>query len=399
MIYKLKLIFFIFFLYGPTAYPASIEDFKNLKAQSSFKVQKVNKYIEYFSENRKGRDFFQAAYPRLGLYKDIIYEIFDKNNIPREIIFVSMLESGFNPKIESSAGAIGLWQFMPSTAKIFGLRIDEWVDERMDIYHSTNAAVSYFKSLLKKFGSWELALAGYNCGDLNVKKAIDEYNSNDFWYLSKYTFPKQTKEYVPQIIALMHISEDLKKYNFGYLELKQNLKIKKFKVPKNTKLSKIAYLIGEREDYVNSLNHSIQKKITPPSESYEINIPINKIEILYSKLDIIFEDRIVKKYKIIKGDTLSKIAIKLNNSVEELYDLNNLNSSKIIAGEYLMFYENNESLVKIGRYWMHVVKKGDSLYKLSRMYEVPVDSIKKWNDISGSKIIIGQKIKLILKNE
>ena len=272
MIYKLKLIFFIFFLYGPIAYPASIEDFKNLKAQSSFKVQKVNKYIEYFSENRKGRDFFQAAYPRLGLYKDIIYEIFDKNNIPREIIFVSMLESGFNPKIESSAGAIGLWQFMPSTAKIFGLRIDEWVDERMDIYHSTNAAVSYFKSLLKKFGSWELALAGYNCGDLNVKKAIDEYNSNDFWYLSKYTFPKQTKEYVPQIIALMHISEDLKKYNFGYLELKQNLKIKKFKVPKNTKLSKIAYLIGEKEGYVNNLNHSLQKKITPPNESYEINI-------------------------------------------------------------------------------------------------------------------------------
>ena len=399
MIYKLKLIFFIFFLYGPIAYPTPIEDFKNLENQSSFKIQKVNKYIEYFSENSKGRDFFQAAYPRLGFYKDIIYEIFDKNNIPREIIFVSMLESGFNPKIESSAGAIGLWQFMPSTAKIFGLRIDEWVDERMDIYHSTTAAVSYFKSLLKKFGSWELALAGYNCGDLNVKKAIDEYNSNDFWYLSKYTFPKQTKEYVPQIIALMHISEDLKKYNFGYLELEQNLKIKKFRVPKNIKLSKIAYLIGENEDYLNRLNHSLQKKITPPDESYEINIPINKIEILYSKLDIIFEDRIIKKYKIIKGDTLSKIAIKLNNSVEELYDLNNLNSTKIIAGKYLMFYENNESLIKIGRYWLHVVKKGDSLYKLSRLYEVPVDSIKKWNNISGSKILIGQKIKLILKNE
>lgn len=399
MIYKLKLIFFIFFLYGPIAYPTPIEDFKNLEDQSSFKIQKVNKYIEYFSENSKGRDFFQAAYPRLGFYKDIIYEIFDKNNIPREIIFVSMLESGFNPKIESSAGAIGLWQFMPSTAKIFGLRIDEWVDERMDIYHSTTAAVSYFKSLLKKFGSWELALAGYNCGDLNVKKAIDEYNSNDFWYLSKYTFPKQTKEYVPQIIALMHISEDLKKYNFGYLELEQNLKIKKFRVPKNIKLSKIAYLIGENEDYLNRLNHSLQKKITPPDESYEINIPINKIEMLYSKLDIIFEDRIIKKYKIIKGDTLSKIAIKLNNSVEELYDLNNLNSTKIIAGKYLMFYENNESLIKIGRYWLHVVKKGDSLYKLSRLYEVPVDSIKKWNNISGSKILIGQKIKLILKNE
>ena len=381
MIYKLKLIFFIFFLYGPIAYPTPIEDFKNLENQSSFKIQKVNKYIEYFSENSKGRDFFQAAYPRLGFYKDII------------------LESGFNPKIESSAGAIGLWQFMPSTAKIFGLRIDEWVDERMDIYHSTTAAVSYFKSLLKKFGSWELALAGYNCGDLNVKKAIDEYNSNDFWYLSKYTFPKQTKEYVPQIIALMHISEDLKKYNFGYLELEQNLKIKKFRVPKNIKLSKIAYLIGENEDYLNRLNHSLQKKITPPDESYEINIPINKIEMLYSKLDIIFEDRIIKKYKIIKGDTLSKIAIKLNNSVEELYDLNNLNSTKIIAGKYLMFYENNESLIKIGRYWLHVVKKGDSLYKLSRLYEVPVDSIKKWNNISGSKILIGQKIKLILKNE
>lgn len=399
MIYKLKLIFLIFFLYGHVAHAISIEDFKNLEGQSSFKVQKVNKYIDYFSQNRKGRDFFQAAYPRLGLYRDIIYEIFDEYNIPKEIIFVSMLESGFNPKIESSAGAIGLWQFMPSTAEIFGLRIDEWVDERMDIYYSTNAAVSYFKSLLKKFGSWELALAGYNCGDLNVKKAIDKYNSTDFWYLSKYTFPKQTKEYVPQIIALIHISENLKKYNFGYLELKKNLKVKKFKVPENTKLSKIAYLIGETEDYVNNINPSLQKKITPPNESYDINIPINKIEILYSKIDVIFKDRVIKKYKIIKGDTLSKIAIKLNNSVEELYDLNDLDSSKIFAGKYLLFYENDKSLFKIGKYWMHVVKRGDSLYKLSKTYEVSIDNIKKWNNISGSKIIIGQKIKLILKNE
>ena len=269
----------------------------------------------------------------------------------------------------------------------------------MDIYYSTNAAVSYFRSLLKKFGSWELALAGYNCGDLNVKKAIDKYNSTDFWYLSKYAFPKQTKEYVPQIIALIHISENLKKYNFGYLELKKNLKVKKFKVPKNTKLSKIAYLIGENENYVNNINPSLQKKITPPNEPYYINIPINKIEILYSKMDVIFKDRVIKKYKIIKGDTISKIAIKLNNSVEELYDLNDLNSSKIFAGKYLLFYENDKSLFKIGKYWMHVVKKGDSLYKLSKTYEVSIDNIKKWNNISGSKIIIGQKIKLILKNE
>ena len=164
-------------------------------------------------------------------------------------------------------------------------------------------------------------------------------------------------------------------------------------------MSKIAYLIGENENYVNNINPSLQKKITPPNESYYINIPINKIEILYSKIDVIFKDRVIKKYKIIKGDTLSKIAIKLNNSVEELYDLNDLNSSKIFAGKYLLFYENDKSLFKIGKYWMHVVKRGDSLYKLSKTYEVSIDNIKKWNNISGSKIIIGQKIKLILKNE
>ena len=117
---------------------------KILKVNRHLKFRKLISILIILAKTEKVEIFFQAAYPRLGLYKDIIYEIFDEYNIPREIIFVSMLESGFNPKIESSAGAIGLWQFMPSTAEIFGLRIDEWVDERMDIYYSTNAAVSYF---------------------------------------------------------------------------------------------------------------------------------------------------------------------------------------------------------------------------------------------------------------
>tara|TARA_B100000131_G_scaffold117769_1_gene114565 strand:+ start:15847 stop:17112 length:1266 start_codon:yes stop_codon:yes gene_type:complete len=376
-----------------------IDNFKSFNNQSNFKKQKVLKYIEYFSKTKRGRDFFNQAYKKKGLYQDSIYEIFNENNIPKEIIFVSMLESGFSPSIESSAGAVGLWQFMPSTAKIFGLRIDEWVDERRDVYHSTNAAVSYFKSLLKKFGTWELALAGYNCGDLNVKKAIEKYKTKDFWYLSKYTFPKQTKEYVPQIIALIHISENLRKYNFTNLIEEQYIKTKKVKVPKNMKISKIAMMIGMDEDELLELNLSLLKRKVPPNESYAVNIPIKKIDKLYSTLNIYNDERVISKYKIKKGDTLSKIAIEFNNTLNDLYELNNLDSSKIIRGEYLLVYLSNESFIKDGKFYLHIVKRGDSLYKISKIYDVPIKDLFEWNNLSGSKIVVGQEIRLVLKND
>ena len=138
------------------------------------------------------------------------------------------------------------------------------------------------------------------------------------------------------------------------------------------------------------------KKRTPPNSDYYLNVPIDKIDKLYSYLNKTVAERIVIKYKIKKGDTLSSISLKFNNSIEDLIKLNDLVDSKIIAGKMLFVYSKQEGFIKEGDYYLHIVKKGDSLYLISKTYNVPVKKLKYWNNIIDSKIIIGQKIKVLL---
>lgn len=393
----LKKTIAVLLLFSICSFAQTIDGLKSI-SYGSFKQKKVQKYINYFAKSEKGKAFFTGTYPRMGKYEKNIKDIFLKYQIPDEIIYVSMLESGFNQNALSKAGALGLWQFMPSSARIFGLRVDDWVDERKDIDKSTEAAAKYFRSLMRKFNSWELAFAGYNSGDLTVKRAIKKYNSNDFWYLSNKTFPKQTKEYVPQIIALMIISQDLSKYGFGELKLQAPLKTKKVMVDESTSLEYLSKLIDLDNKVLKELNPSLLKGITPPDTEYAVNIPLSKIKTLYAKLNR-NNKRIVGEYLIKKGDTISKIAIKFNISIEEIYKLNNLHDSKIIAGKKLLIYLNSQNTLKDGKYFTHIVKRGESLYKISKEYEIKVKDLKEWNNLSNSKIIVGQKLRVRLANE
>ncbi|MBT89428.1 MAG: hypothetical protein CMN79_02935 [Spirochaetales bacterium] len=305
---------------------------------STFKAKKIQKYINYFSNTEKGRSFYKRVYPRQWQFDKTVKKIFAQYNIPKEFKYVSMIESGFNYNARSRAGAVGLWQFIPSTAKIFGLRIDEWVDERRDPYRATVAAAEYFTSLKKKFGSWELVLAGYNSGDLTVKAAIEKYNSKDFWYLSRHTFPKQTREYVPQILAVITISKNLTKYGFEDLKIEDGIDIEQVEVPPGTRLDYIATLINIDGDLLRRLNPSILRRITPPDASYFINVPAGYKEKVYAKFQI---NRDLHTYKIEKGDTLSGIALKFSNSIDEIYILNNLSSSTIYAGDTILVYKKS----------------------------------------------------------
>ena len=146
------------------------------------------------------------------------------------------------------------------------------------------------------------------------------------------------------------------------------------------------------------LNPSLLKGITPPDIEYTVNIPSSKVKVLYTKLNR-NNKRVVGDYLIKKGDTISKIAIKFNISIEEIYRLNNLSDSKIIAGKKLLIYLNSNSTSKDGKYFIHIVKTGDSLYKISKDYEIKVEDLKEWNNLSTSKILVGQKLRVRLANE
>ena len=368
---------------------------------SSYKRTKINKFINYFTKTEKGRVFFKQTYRRQGYFRDRIEEIFDEYNIPVDLIYLSMIESGFQVDVRSSAGAVGLWQFMPSTGRIFGLRVDKWIDERKDFEKSTYAAVKYLRSLKKKFGSWELAMAGYNSGDLTVRDAIVNHKSRDFWYLSQHTFPKQTKDYVPQILAVIHISKNLNKFGFSNKIVSPMDQIEKVELPPQTSLNYIAKISDISYSRLKKMNPSLLRDITPPDKPYSIYVPAGLKKKVYAKLYSNPVSKVIFKYKVKKGDTLSKIGKLYSNKVSEIIKLNDLDSSLIYIGQDLLVYKkvyfneeqnNNDSFT-------YLVKKGDSLSMIAKRFNIKTKELKEINNLPSNKIQVGQTLKIIKSNE
>ena len=367
---------------------------------SAFKKSKINKYINYFTKTEKGRDFFKQTYRKQGFFKNRSQEIFKEYDIPDELIYLSMIESGFQVDIVSSAGAVGLWQFMPTTGRIFGLRVDDWIDERRDFEKSTYAAVKYFRSLKKKFGSWELAMAGYNSGDLTVKRAIKEYKSRDFWYLSQYTFPKQTKDYVPQILAVIHISKNLEKFGFSDKIVEPIENFDKIELQPETTLEYIAKISDIKLSTLKKINPSLLRGITPPDEPYSIYVPYGSKDIISRILASKNINDGIIKYKVKKGDTLSSIAKIYSNSVSEVMNLNRLDSTLIFAGQELLIHKKiYKGYIQENSSFVYYVKKGDSLSLIAKKFKTTTKDLKKINNLISNKIVIGQKLKIIKSNE
>jgi len=368
---------------------------------SKFKTSKVNKYINYFSKNEKGRVFFKMAYRRQGYFKDVIYSIFKEYDIPKDLIYLSMIESGFQVNISSNAGAVGLWQFMPSTGRIFDLRVDKWVDERRDFVKSTYAAAQYLRSLKGKFGSWELAMAGYNSGDLTVKRAIKEHKSRDFWYLSQHTFPKQTREYVPQILAVIYISKNMDKFGFSNKKIQPRMKMEKVKLPPHTSLEYVSKISDIDITLLKEINSSLLRDITPPDGPYSIYVPLGLKETVYAKLASSPESKVISKYKVKKGDTLGSIGEIYSNSVEEILKLNNMQSTTIYSGQEILVYKkifrNDNS--KEPESFVYLVKKGDSLSLIAEKFSITKKDLKRANNLVSNKIEVGQSLKIIKSNE
>ena len=404
----MKFFFFIiFFVIGSLSSQSENYNFNNsiisisTVNNSSYKKSKVNKFIDYFTKTEKGRVFFKQTYRRQGYFRYKIEQVFNEYNIPIDLIYLSMIESGFQVEVKSSAGAVGLWQFMPSTGRIFGLRVDKWVDERRDFEKSTYAAAKYLTSLKKKFGSWELAMAGYNSGDLTVKRAIKEYKSRDFWYLSQHTFPKQTKDYIPQILAVVYISKNLEKFGFSNKMIKPIIKLERIELPPETSLDYIARISNIDFDVLNRLNPSLLRDVTPPENPYYIYIPSGLKKIIYAKLNSQPVSKVIFKYRVKKGDSLSKIGRIYSNSVDEIMKLNSLSSSDIFINQELLLYkkiyfndqkDENRSII-------YMVKEGDSLSLIAKRFNVRTSDLKKMNNLSSNLIRVGQTLKIIKSNE
>ncbi len=286
----------------------------------------VQKHINYFTGKIKER--FSIWLARSGKYLELMKSILKENNVPEDIVFLPLIESGFNANAYSPARAVGYWQFIASTARNYGLEINWWKDERKDPVKSTIAAANYLKDLYKMFGSWNLAMAAYNAGEGKIQRALDRSNADDYWsLLSTRYIRNETKDYVPKFIAASMIATDPQKFGFENLEYHDPLKYDLVTVMSPVDLEIIAEAAETSIETIKELNPELRRWCTPPyMPEYTLRIPKGKKETFQQNFSKIPEDRrfSLDKYTVKKGDTFKKISKKTGVPEEVIFDLNDL---------------------------------------------------------------------------
>lgn len=375
----------------------------------------VQKWVNYFTG--RGRDWFKKYAERGGRYAPVLSKILNENGLPRDLIYLSMAESGFQNIAKSHASAMGPWQFMSFTGRKYGLNQDWWMDERRDPLKASVAAAGYLKDLHDLFGSWELATAGYNAGEGKIGRAIKRYGTRDFWKLTKGRYLKpETKNYVPKIMALAIIGKNLSSFGFNELAFDTALDYEKIEVPANTDLMELARLIELPFEEVQRYNPELLRWQTPPHAAYTLRIPVEAKE----KWDAIEDKSVIQASKYSKWThkkdfTLAQAAQQHRLPVQVLAALNpELDGKFIEAGTeiklpfredqssrdrmYADLYEVPRRFRKARRsYYRYIssvsekgktinrpskyytVKKGDTLWEIARKTGVPMDVIVRSN--------------------
>ena len=235
--------------------------------------EKVKKWVKYFQT--KGKSSLTKWISRSFRYKHFMQQTFRKKGLPEDLFYIAMIESGLSPRAISPAQAVGYWQFIKPTAHRYGLRINWWLDERRDFSKSTHAAASYLSDLYEMFGSWYLTASAYNMGEGRLKRLIKKHKTNNFWKLAKQLdFPRETKDYIPKIIAAMVIAKSPKLYGFKAIYPMVPHKYEFFQVPGGTDLINLAHFLGINKKELVRLNPELTKGFIPPIvDKHKIRIP------------------------------------------------------------------------------------------------------------------------------
>ncbi|MCX7959300.1 MAG: transglycosylase SLT domain-containing protein, partial [Deltaproteobacteria bacterium] len=283
----------------------------------------VAKFIKYFTG--RGKKSFQKWLERSKKYRELLTGIIKENKLPQDTIYLAMIESGFSPFALSRSGAAGIWQFIPSTGRRYGLRVDYWVDERRDPVRSTYAAVAYLKNLYRYFGSWWLAWAGYNAGEGRIMRAISKAKSNDFWEIADRRFiRRETRQYVPKLMAAALITANPEKYGFYELEYQTEFEFDEVIVPPATDIRVIANAALTDYYTIWMLNPALRRGITPPDTEYSIRIPKGTKDIFTENFSKLPRDKLLEKREVIiaKSVSLKDFAKKEGTSYEALIAFN-----------------------------------------------------------------------------
>jgi peptidoglycan lytic transglycosylase D len=380
----------------------------------------VNRQVQYYLDffTGKHRQHFAVWLSRSGRYLPMIHEYLHEAGLPEDLAYLAMIESGFNEKAYSRARAVGVWQFIKGTGRNYGLEINTYVDERRDPIKSTQAAVAYLSDLYDEFGSWYLAVAAYNAGEGKIRRAIEKYNTTDFWEIAQGRYLKlETKRYVPKLIAAILIAKEPEKYGFE-IEYQEPLAFETVEVPRWTALKAVALACDIELEELQKYNCELRKEFTPPdNSSYSFKVPVGKKVLVEKNLPRI--QAVVstgfKSHTVRQGETLDGICRKYGLTKTLVLKSNDLRSAGLKAGQrlripyqttkYEMLPEGQvaKGYLKAeageGNFVLHKILPGETVYELSKRYNVPIHLIAAWNDLDDiSKIRAGQKLVFYVQN-
>jgi membrane-bound lytic murein transglycosylase D len=380
----------------------------------------VERWIHYFSV--RDRERFQRFLDRGQSYREVVENVLEENDLPAELYYLAMIESGYRTDALSHASAVGVWQFIPGTGVRYGLRIDRYVDERRDPIRSSEAAAKYLRDLYNVFGSWHLAMAAYNAGEMRVMRAVFNGRSRNFWDLVKAgVLPKETADYVPKFLAAVMIGQDPEAYGFQVGDAKSPYpNLEAVEVPGGIAISELAAVTRTPLADLTRFNPHLNSGRTPGnSKTYEIWFPAQSAAEVRAGHEAIakLQKRPARDFPAVasakasgpgagslnnsvhvvrRGETLASIAKQHKISVGHLKRMNDLGSDHVAVGGKRRLQTKSYVASEVIRYR---VKRGDNLAFIARKFKTTVNEIKKQNSLRKNELRVGQILNIESKTE
>ncbi len=403
--------------------------------------KRVLQWVKYFTETPGSRARFARYLARSGRYIDLMHKELARQGMPRDLVYLALIESGFRNKARSHAAAVGTWQFIRSTGRRYGLRVNNWVDERHDPEKAVHAAASYLRDLYDEFGDWYLSMAAYNAGEGRIRRDLANTGAKDFWELINSrdsTLRQETKDYVPKYIAATIIAKSPRRFGFKGIEYHDPLRYDTAVVHGQADIATIAKAAGVATRVVEELNPELLAGVTPPGK-YTVKLPVgisDGFDRRVAKLMKTRKQSIPRKhgvkafasYRVRRGDTVGQIARRYRVSAKRLMAINRIKSPRRLRKGVLLKIpgRSRDDMARVvvasrgtsavGRPTVvnrqgkitpaemgrerkalrstYRVKHGDTLSTIARNNGVTIRDLRAWNNIDGNRIVVGQKLKL-----
>jgi len=356
----------------------------------------VLQYVNFFQTPR-GRAIVENGLRRGGQYREMIQRTLREEGLPQDLIYLAQAESAFQPRALSRARAVGMWQFMSFTGREYGLRRTWWVDDRQDPEKATRAAAKHLRDLYELYQDWYLAMAAYNSGAGNVTRAIERTGHADFWELYKRNaLPRETKNYVPIILALSLIAKDAERYGIR-AEPEAPQRYDRVKPVHALDLRLVAESIDESVERLKALNPQLLRMTTPADPEFELRLPEGMLQRFLAEIALIPPEKWVswRRHRVEEGDVLSAIAKKYGTSTQAIAEANGLDSrGPLEVGLKLIIPAAARPQSEQGKLVRYRVRRGDTLASIAEQFDVSVAELRGWNGLRSDRLARGARLKV-----